>query len=160
MIKSLSHYFTQELYSTSLNNLYYRSSQKILHTNEWCYQVHTAVWGNHTFEFLWNRSCLFTKYKLDGYPDSSTARFVVSVWIQLDQIKMWSAVKSATLGSITKLIHFDCVSEGAFGQRADFVISNNTQYELALDMNELCERECNHKGEFYHRICLNSTMGF
>ena len=37
--------------------------------------------------------------------------------------------------------------EGGCPQRADVVIANNTKYELDLDLNESCGRECDHKGE-------------
>ena len=42
-----------------------------------------------------------------------------------------------------------CVAGGwlAYPHRADVVIANHTKYELILDLDESCGRECNHKGE-------------
>ena len=42
---------------------------------------------------------------------------------------------------------FTLLTEGGCPQRADVVIANNTKYELDLDLNESCGRECDHKGE-------------
>ena len=40
----------------------------------------------------------------------------------------------------------NCIADGGCPQRADIVIVNNTKYELDLDINESCGRECEHKG--------------
>jgi hypothetical protein len=40
----------------------------------------------------------------------------------------------------------NCVAEGACPHRADVVIANHTKYELNLDLDECCGRECDHKG--------------
>ena len=44
-----------------------------------------------------------------------------------------------------------CVAGGwlAYPHRADVVITNHTRYELNLDLDESCGRECNHKGELF-----------
>ena len=60
---------------------------------------------------------------------------------------MWSLIKDSAIKGVTSLVHFECVAGGNCPQRSDFVISNNTQYDLTLDISELCGRECNHKGE-------------
>ena len=41
----------------------------------------------------------------------------------------------------------NCIADGGCPQRADIVIANNTKYELNLDLNESCGRECEHKGK-------------
>ena len=40
----------------------------------------------------------------------------------------------------------NCVADGGNPHRSDIVISNNTEHELILDVNQNCGRECNHKG--------------
>ena len=40
----------------------------------------------------------------------------------------------------------NCVASGGTPHRADITITNNTKYELVLDMDEGCGRECEHKG--------------
>ena len=40
----------------------------------------------------------------------------------------------------------NCVADGGEPHRANITIVNNTKYELSLDGEESCERECDHKG--------------
>ena len=40
----------------------------------------------------------------------------------------------------------NCIASGGTPHRADITIANNTKYELVLDMDEGCGRECEHKG--------------
>ena len=52
-----------------------------------------------------------------------------------------NSANSSTKSEVTLL------TKGGCPQRADVVIANNTKYELDLDLNESCGRECDHKGE-------------
>ena len=49
--------------------------------------------------------------------------------------------------SSTNMGNTNCVADGGCPQRADIVIANNTKYELNLDIEESCGRECDHKGK-------------
>ena len=60
---------------------------------------------------------------------------------------MWTVIKDKAINTVTSLIHPECVADGNCPQRTNFVIRNNTKYELFLDNNEPCERDCNHKGK-------------
>ena len=53
-----------------------------------------------------------------------------------------NSANSSTKSEVTLL------TKGGCPQRADVVIANNTKYELDLDLNESCGRECDHKGDF------------
>ena len=60
---------------------------------------------------------------------------------------MFSFLLLNSANSSTK-IEVTLLPEGGCPQRADVVIANNTKYELDLDLNESCGRECDHKGDF------------
>ena len=46
----------------------------------------------------------------------------------------------------------NCIADGGCPHRADITIVNNTKYDLTLDDDIPCGRECNHKGNFKYLL--------
>ena len=42
--------------------------------------------------------------------------------------------------------NINCIASGGAPHRADITITNNTKYELILNIEENCGRDCDHKG--------------
>merc|ERR1712037_220032 len=49
-------------------------------------------------------------------------------------------------GEISEVMGNNCVAEGGCPHRIDIVICNNTKYELRLDQEHQCGRDCQHRG--------------